>query len=344
MKKTKFVVLGAIGLTVAMGLSSLATIANERWDGVSICVNHKNRNITAASGDTCPGGSTLRVLGLDPIEIETLDAESATQILSGQGAPSLEIGNLGDFYIDLQTANLYGSKTETSWGDAVRLRGRDGSSGGGSTGPQGPAGPTGATGATGPQGPAGADGADGADGTDADSRGAYFIEKTSRVLLNSSEGTSQDGDDGEVATEVFNESGFAPGKYLYTVSVEVQRANNGGNGPLQTGKCYIDPYAAEDTNDQENYWGESIGKTVHYSFSGFVEFSTEDPDFVLKCISYQYSSLLREDGPYHASNFDDGDNAVGVRVSAVLAPVSDVTEVVVSAEPSDDPSEPSVGA
>ncbi len=325
MKKTKFVVLGAIGLTVAMGLSSLSTIASERWDGVSICVNHKTRNVSAASGDSCPGGSTLRVLGLDPIDIEPFDSQPATQILSGQGAPSLETGNLGDFYIDLQTANLYGPKTETSWGDAVRLRGRDGSSGGGSTGPQGPAGPTGATGATGPQGPAGADGAD---GTDADSRGAYFIEKTGSVLLNSSQGTSQDGDDGEIATEVFSESGFAPGKYLYTVSVDVQRDSNGGNGPLQPGKCYIDPYAAEDANDQENYWTETVGKRVFYSFSGFVEFSADYPDFVLKCISGQYSELVKND-PYLSGEWDEADGAVGVRVSAVLAPVSDVTSITV---------------
>lgn len=158
MKKTKLAFLGAIGISVALGLGSLTTVANERWDGVSICVNHKTRVVSAASDGRCPGGSTLRVMGDEPVELEAQGLSPATQILSGQGAPSLEIGRIGDFYIDLQTANLHGPRTETSWGTPVPLRGRDGFSGGGAQGPAGPQGPQGPAGPQGPQGPAGGDG------------------------------------------------------------------------------------------------------------------------------------------------------------------------------------------
>jgi hypothetical protein len=74
-------------------------------------------------------------------------------ILSGKGIPNIELGNIGDFYLDSENHKLYGPKNETDiWGTGVSLigpQGPAGFSGGGSRGPAGP------TGATGPQGPAG---------------------------------------------------------------------------------------------------------------------------------------------------------------------------------------------
>ena len=42
-------------------------------------------------------------------------------ILSGFGAPTLAIGIVGDHYIDKNTNELYGPKTESSWGTPVDL-------------------------------------------------------------------------------------------------------------------------------------------------------------------------------------------------------------------------------
>jgi len=43
-------------------------------------------------------------------------------ILSGQRAPSISLGKLGDFYINIKEMTLYGPKTATSWGDPVSLK------------------------------------------------------------------------------------------------------------------------------------------------------------------------------------------------------------------------------
>lgn len=43
-------------------------------------------------------------------------------ILSGQVAPTISIGRLGDFYLNLKELTLYGPKTENSWGSPVSLK------------------------------------------------------------------------------------------------------------------------------------------------------------------------------------------------------------------------------
>ena len=44
-----------------------------------------------------------------------------TQILSGIGAPTPNIGNNGDWYIDTKNKKLYGPKTQNGWGDGFIL-------------------------------------------------------------------------------------------------------------------------------------------------------------------------------------------------------------------------------
>jgi hypothetical protein len=137
MKRRSLISLASVALVGLFVFAGLTTVANERWDGVSVCVDHKTRNVTAASGKKCPNGSTLKVMGIKQ------EAAPATQILSGQLPPSIEEGNVGDFFIDLRNANLFGPKTDEGWGNAVRLRGQDGYGGTGAQGPAGPAGPAG---------------------------------------------------------------------------------------------------------------------------------------------------------------------------------------------------------
>lgn len=123
-------------------------------------------------------------------------------ILNGKGAPKSTLGIDGDFYIDINTMNIYGPKTKGKWPVSVSMKGlagtngtngvagatgangakgssttgadgapgiagatgAAGSSGAGSSGPAGAQGATGPTGATGPAGPNGTPGATGLQG------------------------------------------------------------------------------------------------------------------------------------------------------------------------------------
>jgi hypothetical protein len=91
----------------------------------------------------------------------------ASPVLSGESPPTGGVGNVGDLFIDLANATLYGPKTISGWPSGIDLsQGPTGPSVTGPTGPQvtGPTGAastvTGATGATGPvvTGPTGSTG------------------------------------------------------------------------------------------------------------------------------------------------------------------------------------------
>jgi len=104
-----------------------------------------------------------------------LYAKSSGNLLNqwsyGAGAPLAASGNIGDYYLDTATGNVYNKLNNTTWVLITNITGPQGPTGAtGLTGPQGPAGPTGATGLTGaagvagPQGPAGATGLTGPQG------------------------------------------------------------------------------------------------------------------------------------------------------------------------------------
>jgi hypothetical protein len=46
-----------------------------------------------------------------------------TGVLNGSGAPSSNLGILGDFYINTDNFNLYGPKTNSGWGTPIDLVG-----------------------------------------------------------------------------------------------------------------------------------------------------------------------------------------------------------------------------
>lgn len=54
---------------------------------------------------------------------------NGSKILSGTGAPAQSTGVAGDYYIDNNTAFLYGPKTSAGWGGPVSLRGPKGDKG-----------------------------------------------------------------------------------------------------------------------------------------------------------------------------------------------------------------------
>jgi hypothetical protein len=117
--------------------------------------------------------------------------DDGSVIYSGNGAPSTNIGQNGDYYLDRSTGNLYGPKTSNGWGTPITL-GTPGSDSTGSGG-QGAAGPQGPPGAAGPRGPAGPTGAAGASGSQIFSgngapaanlgnNGDYYLDKTNYFL------------------------------------------------------------------------------------------------------------------------------------------------------------------
>lgn len=60
------------------------------------------------------------------------DGINGKGILNGKGVPSASLGTIGDFYLDENTYNLYGPKSEKGWGNPIALigeKGKDGADG-----------------------------------------------------------------------------------------------------------------------------------------------------------------------------------------------------------------------
>jgi hypothetical protein len=54
---------------------------------------------------------------------------SGNTILSGNGTPSITIGNIGDFYLEIDSSELFGPKTAAGWGSPISLVGAPGAAG-----------------------------------------------------------------------------------------------------------------------------------------------------------------------------------------------------------------------
>lgn len=61
--------------------------------------------------------------------IERVEVQKGNQILSGIGTPDASLGNVGDYYLDKSTGELYGAKTAQGWGTPINLKGQDGANG-----------------------------------------------------------------------------------------------------------------------------------------------------------------------------------------------------------------------
>jgi hypothetical protein len=51
------------------------------------------------------------------------DGEDGSQIHSGTGAPDASLGVVGDYYLDKDSFDLYGPKTDSGWGTPINLKG-----------------------------------------------------------------------------------------------------------------------------------------------------------------------------------------------------------------------------
>ena len=107
--------------------------------------------------------------------IERVEVQKGNQILSGIGAPTENLGNVGDYYLDLSNTNLYGAKTAQGWGTPISLKGIQGNKGekgekgdkgdAGQKGDKGDAGQKGDKGEKGEKGDKGEQGVTGQDGS-----------------------------------------------------------------------------------------------------------------------------------------------------------------------------------
>lgn len=57
------------------------------------------------------------------------DGKNGNVIITGNGVPDSGLGNIGDYYFDRLTTNLYGAKTANGWGMPVSLKGLQGDAG-----------------------------------------------------------------------------------------------------------------------------------------------------------------------------------------------------------------------
>ena len=101
--------------------------------------------------------------------VERVEVQKGNIIHSGMGAPDASLGNIGDYYLDLASSNLYGSKTTEGWGNPISLKGIQGEKGvKGEKGEKGDKGDRGEKGDRGDQGPKGDQGDKGLKGEQGD--------------------------------------------------------------------------------------------------------------------------------------------------------------------------------
>ena len=159
--------IGFLISSLLFGSASFAVNAvNTPESGYVLCVNKKTQAVTFPGTDKCPKGSTQLLLGAQgipgikgdkgdtglagvngatgsigstgPAGAAGINGLNGSSLLTGVGAPSNQLGNNGDTYIDKNAAHIYGPKTSGLWGNPTAF--------GGPAGPQGPIGVTGAAG------------------------------------------------------------------------------------------------------------------------------------------------------------------------------------------------------
>lgn len=251
---------------VVLFVVSSATLAKDRWDGVSVCVDHMSRNVTAATAGTCPRGSTLRTMG-----VEGRDGRDGTSILSGTGSPAIEVGAEGDFYLDLTRGFLHGPKSPSGWSGGILLRGANGTDGSVAIGPPGPTGPQGVPGAVGPA------------GTDGSISSGFGIQVGWKGVISDDEQQDLHPNAAYMGfTEMFDtldEVSLSPGVYAVNLVGEVSRVNE----PDSVGVCTLHRSSENDVGRQTFGPADSDGG---FSVNGFVEIEEPNDGITLKCKSY----------------------------------------------------------
>ena len=160
---------GATGPTGPQGIQGIQ--GNAGVDGKTVLSGQTDpASGTGVDGDFYINTDTSKIFGPKasgawPTGVSLIGAagQDGQTLLNGTSPPGNAVGNVGDFYIDTTSNQIYGPKiSATAWGSATNIQGPQGIQGNtGPTGPTGdPGGPPGPPGpsVTGPPGPTGAQG------------------------------------------------------------------------------------------------------------------------------------------------------------------------------------------
>lgn len=134
----------------------------------------------------------------------------SSSLLNGNSNPASNIGEEGDFYINMTTKTMFGPKTGTSWGSGFSI--------------VGPQGPQGNTGATGPQGNTGAIGPQGVQGP---------AGPVALIYKNITTGASTLPDTTAWSAVSLNDINFTSGQYVATCTIAISPHSNGNDVRFQ---------------------------------------------------------------------------------------------------------------
>ena len=238
--------------------------------------------------------------------IERVEVQKGNQILSGIGAPTETLGNVGDYYLDFSNSNLYGAKTAQGWGNPISLKGIQGDKGDkGDTGATGQKGDKGDTGATGQKGDKGDTSATGQKGEKGDT-GA----------------TGQKGEKGDTGTPGQNGSKIYAGIGAPTINIGavgdwyIDSQNKHLYGPKETSGWsneYISLTVNSEIRDSDYVLSENKSKLVKWLNKGVKKLDMNTVPEFRNVNSIEFSSF---NGCTELESIIIGDNVLNIQTSA----------------------------
>ncbi|WP_314268868.1 collagen-like protein [Capnocytophaga sputigena] len=250
--------------------------------------------------------------------IERVEVQKGNQILSGIGAPTETLGNVGDYYLDLSNSNLYGAKTAQGWGNPISLKGIQGDKGEkgdtGATGQKGDKGDTGATGQKGEKGDTGATGQKGEKGN----TGATG----QKGEKGDTGATGQKGEKGDTGTPGQNGSKIYAGIGAPTINIGavgdwyIDSQNKRLYGPKETSgwsSDYIPLSVNSEIRDSDYVLSENKSKLVKWLNKGVKKLDMNTVPEFRNVNSIEFSSF---NGCTELETIIIGDNVLNIQTSA----------------------------
>jgi len=250
--------------------------------------------------------------------IERVEVQKGNQILSGIGAPTETLGNVGDYYLDLSNSNLYGAKTAQGWGNPISLKGIQGDKGEkGDTGATGQKGDKGDTGATGQKGEKGDTGATGQKGEKGDTGATGQKGEKGNTGA-----TGQKGDKGDTGTPGQNGSKIYAGIGAPTINIGavgdwyIDSQNKRLYGPKETSgwsSDYIPLSVNSEIRDSDYVLSENKSKLVKWLNKGVKKLDMNTVPEFRNVNSIEFSSF---NGCTELETIIIGDNVLNIQTSA----------------------------
>ena len=262
--------------------------------------------------------------------IERVEVQKGNQILSGIGAPTETLGNVGDYYLDLSNSNLYGAKTAQGWGNPISLKGIQGDKGEkGDTGATGQKGEKGDTGATGQKGDKGDTGATGQKGEKGDTGATGQKGEKGNTGATGQKGekgdtgaTGQKGEKGDTGTPGQNGSKIYAGIGAPTINIGavgdwyIDSQNKRLYGPKETSgwsSDYIPLSVNSEIRDSDYVLSENKSKLVKWLNKGVKKLDMNTVPEFRNVNSIEFSSF---NGCTELETIIIGDNVLNIQTSA----------------------------